>query len=32
MIGIGIRWHLREVFPAAGDVQTLLDIIADPRC
>lgn len=26
-----IRWHLREEFPAAADLQTLLDIVADPR-
>jgi hypothetical protein len=25
------RWRLREDFPAMGDVQTLLDIVADPR-
>ncbi|MEZ0107601.1 hypothetical protein ABH920_001593 [Catenulispora sp. EB89] len=25
------RWHLREEFPAARDIQTLLDIVADPR-
>lgn len=25
------RWHLREEFPAANDLQTLLDIVADPR-
>ena len=26
-----IRWHLRDEFPATGDLQTLLDIVADPR-
>lgn len=25
------RWHLRDEFPAARDIQTLLDIVADPR-
>ncbi|MEY9930432.1 hypothetical protein ABH926_005077 [Catenulispora sp. GP43] len=25
------RWHLRDEFPATSDIQTLLDIVADPR-
>ncbi|MFD0631666.1 hypothetical protein [Catenulispora yoronensis] len=26
-----VRWHLRDEFPATSEIQTLLDIVADPR-